>query len=135
MDYVQAALYADFLGTPSYFWLIFISIVIAGGLLAGCGDDDDSDSAATTVAAAAATEAAATEAVETEAAASRRYYDAHHRVLFHDIVRSEQEDGRRIRFERDGAIGVGSGRHRRAVAPVNGKRVRLNHRRRADAFD
>ncbi len=29
MDYVQAALYADFLGTPSYFWLIFISIVIA----------------------------------------------------------------------------------------------------------
>jgi tellurite resistance protein TerC len=29
MEYVQAALYADFLGTPSYFWLIFISIVIA----------------------------------------------------------------------------------------------------------
>jgi tellurite resistance protein TerC len=29
MDSIQAALYADFLGTPSYFWLIFISIVIA----------------------------------------------------------------------------------------------------------
>jgi tellurite resistance protein TerC len=29
MDSVQATLYADFLGTPSYFWLIFISIVIA----------------------------------------------------------------------------------------------------------
>jgi tellurite resistance protein TerC len=29
MEYVQAALYADFLGTPSYFWLIFVSIVIA----------------------------------------------------------------------------------------------------------
>jgi tellurite resistance protein TerC len=29
MESIQAALYADFLGTPSYFWLIFISIVIA----------------------------------------------------------------------------------------------------------
>lgn len=29
MELVTAALYSDFLGTPSYFWLIFISIVIA----------------------------------------------------------------------------------------------------------
>jgi tellurite resistance protein TerC len=29
MEPIQAALYADFLGTPAYFWLIFISIVIA----------------------------------------------------------------------------------------------------------
>ena len=31
MDMIQAALFSDFLGTPGYFWLIFISIVI--GLL------------------------------------------------------------------------------------------------------
>ncbi len=31
MELVQAALFSDFLGTPSYFWLIFISVVI--GLL------------------------------------------------------------------------------------------------------
>jgi tellurite resistance protein TerC len=29
MEAFQAAMYADFLGTPAYFWLIFISIVIA----------------------------------------------------------------------------------------------------------
>ena len=29
MEAFQAAMYADFLGTPTYFWLIFISIVIA----------------------------------------------------------------------------------------------------------
>ena len=29
MEWLQAALYSDFLGTPAYFWLIFISIVIA----------------------------------------------------------------------------------------------------------
>jgi tellurite resistance protein TerC len=29
MDAFQAAIFADFLGTPTYFWLIFISIVIA----------------------------------------------------------------------------------------------------------
>jgi UDPglucose--hexose-1-phosphate uridylyltransferase len=42
--------------------------------------------------------------IETEAAASRRYYDEHRRVLFQDILRSEQEDGRRILFENDSAV-------------------------------
>jgi UDPglucose--hexose-1-phosphate uridylyltransferase len=42
--------------------------------------------------------------IETEVAVSRRYYDEHHRVLFRDIVQSEQEDGRRILFENDSAI-------------------------------
>ena len=42
--------------------------------------------------------------IETEAAASRRYYDGHRRVLFHDVIRSEQEDGRRILFENDSAV-------------------------------
>lgn len=42
--------------------------------------------------------------IETEAAASRRYFDEHHRVLFQDVVRSEQEDGRRILFESSSAI-------------------------------
>ena len=42
--------------------------------------------------------------IETEAAASRRYYDEHHRVLFQDVLRSEQEDGRRILFESSSAI-------------------------------
>ena len=31
MELVQAALYSDFLGTPSYFWMIFVSVVV--GLL------------------------------------------------------------------------------------------------------
>ena len=31
MEFIQALLFSDFLGTPSYFWLIFISVVI--GLL------------------------------------------------------------------------------------------------------
>ena len=39
--------------------------------------------------------------IETEAAVSRRYYDEHGRVLFQDIIRAEQEDGRRILFEND----------------------------------
>jgi UDPglucose--hexose-1-phosphate uridylyltransferase len=42
--------------------------------------------------------------IETEAAAGRRYYDEHRRVLFQDILRSEQEDGRRILFESGSAI-------------------------------
>jgi UDPglucose--hexose-1-phosphate uridylyltransferase len=42
--------------------------------------------------------------IETEAAASRRYYDEHHRILFQDVLRSEQEDGRRILFESSSAI-------------------------------
>jgi UDPglucose--hexose-1-phosphate uridylyltransferase len=42
--------------------------------------------------------------IETEVAVSRRYHDEHHRVLFHDIVQSEREDGRRILFENDSAI-------------------------------
>ncbi len=29
MELIQAALYSDFLGTPSYFWLIFIGVVVA----------------------------------------------------------------------------------------------------------
>ena len=31
MEFIQAALFSDFLGTPSYFWMIFISVVV--GLL------------------------------------------------------------------------------------------------------
>ena len=31
MEFIQAALFSDFLGTPAYFWFIFVSIVI--GLL------------------------------------------------------------------------------------------------------
>jgi UDPglucose--hexose-1-phosphate uridylyltransferase len=42
--------------------------------------------------------------IETEVLVGRRYYEDHHRVLFQDIVRSEQEDGRRILFENDSAI-------------------------------
>jgi UDPglucose--hexose-1-phosphate uridylyltransferase len=42
--------------------------------------------------------------IETEVAAGRRHYDEHRRVLFQDIVRSEQEDGRRILYENDSAI-------------------------------
>ena len=29
MEIIQAALYSDFLGTPSYFWLVFIGVVMA----------------------------------------------------------------------------------------------------------
>jgi UDPglucose--hexose-1-phosphate uridylyltransferase len=42
--------------------------------------------------------------IETEAAAARRYYDEHRRVLFGDIIRSEQQDSRRILFENDSAV-------------------------------
>ena len=42
--------------------------------------------------------------IETEAAASARHFADHRRVLFQDILRSEQEDGRRILFENDSAI-------------------------------
>ena len=42
--------------------------------------------------------------IETEAAVSRRYYQEHGRVLFQDIIRAEQEDGRRILFESASAI-------------------------------
>ena len=42
--------------------------------------------------------------IETEAAVSRRYYQEHGRPLFQEIVRSEQEDGRRILFENPSAV-------------------------------
>ena len=42
--------------------------------------------------------------IETEAAASRRYHREHGRALFHDIIRAEQDDGRRILFESSSAI-------------------------------
>ena len=42
--------------------------------------------------------------IETEAAVSRRYHQEHRRALFHDIIRAEQEDGRRILFESNAAI-------------------------------
>jgi UDPglucose--hexose-1-phosphate uridylyltransferase len=42
--------------------------------------------------------------IETEAAAARRYYREHRRVLFQDILRSEQADGRRILFESASAV-------------------------------
>jgi UDPglucose--hexose-1-phosphate uridylyltransferase len=42
--------------------------------------------------------------IETEAAAARRYYDERRRVLFQDILRSEQEDGRRILYEGPSAV-------------------------------
>ena len=42
--------------------------------------------------------------IETEAAVSRRYYHEHGRALFHDIIRAEQDDGRRILFESSSAI-------------------------------
>jgi UDPglucose--hexose-1-phosphate uridylyltransferase len=42
--------------------------------------------------------------IEIEAAAARRHYDAHRRVLFQDILRSELEDGRRILFENASAV-------------------------------
>ena len=42
--------------------------------------------------------------IENEAAVSLRYYQEHHRVLFGDIIRSEQEDGRRILFRNASAV-------------------------------
>jgi UDPglucose--hexose-1-phosphate uridylyltransferase len=42
--------------------------------------------------------------IETEAAASRRFYDEQRRVLFQEILRSEQADGRRILFENTSAV-------------------------------
>jgi len=42
--------------------------------------------------------------IETEAAASRRYYQDHGRALFRDIIRAEQDDGRRLLFESSSAI-------------------------------
>jgi UDPglucose--hexose-1-phosphate uridylyltransferase len=42
--------------------------------------------------------------IETEAAACRRYFDEHRRPLFHDIIRSELDDGRRVLFENGSAI-------------------------------
>jgi UDPglucose--hexose-1-phosphate uridylyltransferase len=42
--------------------------------------------------------------IETEAAVSRRHYAEHRRTLFQDIIRAEQDDGRRILFESPSAI-------------------------------
>jgi UDPglucose--hexose-1-phosphate uridylyltransferase len=42
--------------------------------------------------------------IETEAAASRRHHIEHGRALFQDIIRAEQDDGRRILFESAAAI-------------------------------
>jgi UDPglucose--hexose-1-phosphate uridylyltransferase len=42
--------------------------------------------------------------IETEAAVSRRHYQEHGRPLFQDIIRAEQDDGRRILFESTSAI-------------------------------
>ena len=42
--------------------------------------------------------------IETEAAVSRRYFHEHGRVLFQDIIRAEQEDGRRVLFDGSSAI-------------------------------
>src|SRR6185503_17422197 len=42
--------------------------------------------------------------IETEAMVCGRYYREQDRVLFQDIIRSEQEDGRRILFESASAI-------------------------------
>jgi UDPglucose--hexose-1-phosphate uridylyltransferase len=42
--------------------------------------------------------------IETEAAVSRRHYREHGRSLFGDIIRAEQDDGRRILFESSSAI-------------------------------
>ena len=42
--------------------------------------------------------------IETEAAASRRHYREHRRALFQDIIRAEQDDGRRILFESSSAL-------------------------------
>jgi UDPglucose--hexose-1-phosphate uridylyltransferase len=42
--------------------------------------------------------------IETEAAAGRRHYREHGRPLFQDIIRAEQDDGRRVLFESSSAI-------------------------------
>jgi len=42
--------------------------------------------------------------IETEAAVSRRHFDEHGRPLLQDVIRSEQEDGRRILFENSSAL-------------------------------
>jgi len=42
--------------------------------------------------------------IEIETAASRRFYDEHRRVLFQEILRSEQADGRRMLFENTSAV-------------------------------
>ena len=42
--------------------------------------------------------------IETEAAVSRRHTSEHRRPLFQDIIRAEQDDGRRILFETSSAI-------------------------------
>jgi UDPglucose--hexose-1-phosphate uridylyltransferase len=42
--------------------------------------------------------------IETEVEASRRYFEEHRRALFHDIIRSELEDGRRVLAETGSAI-------------------------------
>lgn len=42
--------------------------------------------------------------IETEATVSRRYFEEHRRPIFLDIIRSEQDDGRRILFENTSAI-------------------------------
>jgi len=42
--------------------------------------------------------------IETEARAAQRHLDETGRVLFQDIIKAEQEDGRRIIFENDSAI-------------------------------
>lgn len=42
--------------------------------------------------------------IEIEAAVSRRYHREQGRALFHDIIRAEQDDGRRILFESSSAI-------------------------------
>jgi len=43
--------------------------------------------------------------IETEAAVSRRHHQEHGRALFQDIIRAEQDDGRRILAENSSAIG------------------------------
>jgi UDPglucose--hexose-1-phosphate uridylyltransferase len=42
--------------------------------------------------------------IETEAKASLKYYQENGRALFHDILRTEQSDGRRIIYENSSAI-------------------------------
>jgi UDPglucose--hexose-1-phosphate uridylyltransferase len=42
--------------------------------------------------------------IETEAVASRKHYEETRRVLFQDIIKSEQDDGRRIVYENASAL-------------------------------
>jgi UDPglucose--hexose-1-phosphate uridylyltransferase len=42
--------------------------------------------------------------IETEVAVSRRHFHEHGRVLFQDIIRAEQQDGRRVLFDASSAI-------------------------------